>query len=151
MPQVLFAHGEGVSLEKTVTGGYIDIGYDPDPFLAGGKLLLNFDLLQEKGGTRIPFDRVWVRMHKNNVTYLATGISRATLGPTTLVMQLPEVAAGDITISVRFEKGDGVLAEADFSIHVQAATRSFDIPLLSIALLLGVIVGAGSLYLVRRV
>ena len=57
-------------------------------------------------------------MEQGGKTVLATGIAYAKIGGTTLVWT-PN-SAGPLTVSVRYEKGDNVLADTSFGLVVAA-------------------------------
>jgi hypothetical protein len=150
MPLVASAHATLASFEKEVPQGYIDIGYDPDPVKAGGRLLLNLDLLQEKGGASVPFDQVWVRVHEDSKTYLATGVGRARLGPTTVLLQLPENTTEKLSLFVRFEKNGTPVAEAEFPVPVETVSPVSRYAGALLMLVFGLVIGAVVSYGVMR-
>lgn len=116
-PVVIHAHNSGASLEKLVPPYIVDIGYDPVSPVAGDRLLFDFTLV-DTASTSIPFDYVWVRIEKDSRTILATGITKATYGPTSLLYAIPDDLSGELKLFARYQKGDDSLAEADFILAV---------------------------------
>ncbi len=116
---VVFAHSTGFFFEQEVDTYRADVGYDPETFTAGQRMLLDIDLY-EKGvdGKRVPFDSAWVRVAEGRMTYLATGVARAKSGPTTVLLVLPEQIKEQVEIHVRYERDEKPLAEVSFPIPV---------------------------------
>lgn len=118
------AHGLGTSLEREVDGYFVDVGYDPSPLRANRAMRLDFELYDEPvaddpASTKsIDYTSVWVRLEQEGRTILATGVAKAIWGPTTLLMDLPETA-GPLTVHVRFERGEEVLATTAFTLGVE--------------------------------
>jgi hypothetical protein len=111
----------GASLERTVGEYWIDIGYDPVQPRGGDRMVFDFNLADAAAtSTRVQFDYVWVRLQNENQTLLASGIHRAEIGPTSLLYSLPRNAKGELTMHVRYQRGNDALAEADFIIPVAA-------------------------------
>ncbi len=126
MSTVVFAHSTGYFFEQEVDTYRADVGYDPETFTAGQRMLLDIDLYA-KGvdGERMPFDSAWVRVTEGRMTYLATGVARAKSGPTTVLLVLPEQIKEQVEIHVRYEKDEKPLAEVSFPIpvaHEKSAT-----------------------------
>jgi len=116
-PGVIFAHNSGASLEKSVPPYIVDIGYDPVRPVAGDRLLFDFTLV-DTASTSIPFDYVWVRIEKDKRTILATGVTKAEYGPTSLLYAIPDDLSGEMKLFARYQKGDAALAEADFTLSI---------------------------------
>lgn len=113
------AHSLGVSLERTVGEYWIDIGYEPSQPFGGDRMVFDFNLADAAAtSTTVEFDYVWVRLQSSEGTLLASGIHRAPIGPTTLLIMLPKDTKGDMHLSVRFQKDDDTLAESEFTIPV---------------------------------
>jgi len=126
-PITVSAHASMESLYATTSGYLIDIGYDPAQPQVGSRLLLDIALREatESGesGPIADFDSVWVRMSRERATYFASGIAQSSIGPTTLVMSLPEAAEGPMTLSLRFEKDGEPIAEHEFDLAVAPAPQ----------------------------
>ena len=143
---VVSAHSTGYFFEQEVDTYRADVGYDPETFTAGQRMLLDIDLY-EKGvdGKRAPFDSAWVRVTEGRMTYLATGVARAKSGPTTVLLVLPEQIKEQVEIHVRYEKDEKPLAEISFPMpvaHEKDATAF--LPYVAFVLGLGVF-GVGAL------
>jgi hypothetical protein len=118
-PLAVYAHGSGASLEKVVGEYWIDIGYDPVQPMGGDRMVFDFNLAEAAAtGTPVDFDYMWVRLQSDKRTLLATGVHRAEIGPTTLLVALPKDSKGALGLSVRYQRGIETLAEADFEIPV---------------------------------
>jgi hypothetical protein len=117
-PQVADGHAMGASLEKVIGAYHIDIGYDPAILMGGDRVVFDFTLLQAAASTSVPFDYVWVRLRANDQALLSTGVHKAELGPTSLLLELAEETEGDLEVYVRYQKDDETLAESEFMIPV---------------------------------
>lgn len=128
IPGSVIAHGSETSFEAQMEKGIIDIGYSPETFQAGEKIVLEFDMRTQAlpNGERIDFDRVWVRMRNGENTYFASGIAKSVIGPTTLSLTLPHEAAGKMTLTVRFEKEEVSIGEAEFEVDIKEAKIAHD-------------------------
>jgi len=124
VPSIALSHGTGASFEQEVGEFRIDVGYEPAELRAGDKLVLDFDVLGA-GGSSVPFDSVWVRLEREDRTLLATGVARPRIGPTTLLLTLPE-EPGEAVLSTRFERAGETLAEASFPFVVHAGEGEAD-------------------------
>lgn len=111
------AHSSEVSFEATSTPYLIDVGYDPEEFMAGYASRFDFDL-REESGLITDYDYVWVRITKEKRALFATGIERQMLGPTTLVYTFN--TPGDYVLHVSYRQGADVMAEASFTFTVLA-------------------------------
>ncbi len=134
------AHGEGLSWEVTSGPHLIDVGYEPETFVAGR--YIRFDLLLREpvsGEVLTMYDHVWVRIRKDKETLLATGIVRQALGPTTL-LYTPD-SAGDYALEVSYRDAEGEeVAEAELPFTVSSGSGSFMVPWY--VAVLGVLAGA---------
>lgn len=142
-------HGLGSSIEKSIEGKLIDIGYDPEDVQAGKTVIYDFALLDGATNEPVEYTDIWVRIYEGRKTYLATGIARANLGKTTLSYVYPE--EGEYVMSVRFKNEDEKLVEADFDLPVaesedaSSSNSNYLIPVLG--LVVGLILGlAGALF-----
>lgn len=143
------AHSTGYFFEQEVDAYRADVGYDPEIFTAGQRILLDIDLY-EKGvdGKRVPFDSAWVRVTEGRMTYLATGVMRAKSGPTTVLLVLPEQIKEQVEIHVRYEKNEKSLAEVSFPIAViHEKDHTVFIPY--VAFVLGLVVAGVGMLLFR--
>lgn len=119
---VVSAHGDGSSWEVPA-GKYIaDVGYEPDEFVAGQPVRFDLNLTQSAGdtSTAVPFAEVWVRMKSTDTTYLATGVRKQTIGPTTLLYTF--AAPGSYSLEASFRDTNGnEIASASFPVSVAAS------------------------------
>lgn len=148
IPSAASAHGAGASLEKEVGQYKVDIGIDPEFPMGGDRMVFDFDLL-EKDATPVTFDYAWVRLEQGGKLLFASGIRRADIGPTSLLYLLPAEAEGELAISVRYQKGERSLAEADFRLPVESREEPYVWLPLAVSALLGAILGAGVVFFVR--
>ncbi len=120
LPLSVSAHASMESLyAKNDAGILIDVGYDPAPPQVGQRFLLDIALREgEETGPMVDYDSAWVRMSRDRTTYFASGIAESSIGPTTLVLTLPPVAEGEMTLSLRFEKDGEAVAEHAFTLTV---------------------------------
>lgn len=116
LPSNVFAHGFGKSLEAQVDGYLVDIGYDPENGTALQTHVYDISLLNSETKEAVEFTDVWVRISKDKKTYLATGISKARIGKTTLAYIYPD--AGNYQMSVRFQNGKDKIVETVFDLSV---------------------------------
>lgn len=149
-PEVLFAHNSGASLEKSVPPYIVDIGYDPVSPVAGDRLLFDFTLV-DTASTSIPFDYVWVRIEKDKRTILATGISKAEYGPTSLLFAIPDDLSGELKLFARYQRDDEALAEADFAMTIAPKETPVTayVPL-GVTAVIGCILGVGATWVLMR-
>lgn len=149
-PEVLYAHNSGASLEKSVPPYIVDIGYDPVSPVAGDRLLFDFTLV-DTASTSIPFDYVWVRIEKDKRTILATGITKAEYGPTSLLFAIPDDLSGELKLFARYQRDDDALAEADFTMMVapKKTPISAYVPL-GVATVVGCVLGIGATGVLMR-
>ncbi len=116
----VYAHSGGPSFEEVVGMYTIDIGYDVEKVVEGERVVFDFSL-KEKGGERTPFSSVWARIEQDSETVLATGIATPSVGLPTLLWVPP--GTGETKLFVRFERGDGSLAESTMVFEVQKSPR----------------------------
>ena len=147
VPLVASAHSDESSFETRVGAYTVDIGYDPATAQAGERLLLDFKLLDAQEYD-VAYDQVWVRVEQSGNTILATGVARATLGPTTVLLLTPS-ESGPLTISARYEKGGKPLAESSFMLAVVSEATSTKLLPLAIGLL-ALCIGAASTFLIMK-
>ncbi|MCX6819745.1 MAG: hypothetical protein NT019_00425 [Candidatus Adlerbacteria bacterium] len=119
IPYAAFAHTTGKSVEQIVGKYLLDVGYSPDPVVAGDSTYFDFKIYQN-GPTPgdAPYRNVWVRIYQDNGTLFAAGIAHMDAGPTGLVYTF--AAPGVYSVSVRYETADDTLGEATFQIPVAA-------------------------------
>jgi hypothetical protein len=118
IPFLATAHSNGASLEQTVGAYTIDIGHDPATLEEYTRAVFDLNLLHIDG-TRVEYTHAWVRIAEGESTVFATNIAHASLGPTTIVWVPP--FSGDMTLYVRFEDEEKVLAEHTFTIPVSSS------------------------------
>lgn len=154
LPAFALGHGFGASLEATSQGLRIDVGYDPAEPVAGQRVVFDFELYEnELKENSISYDRVWARLHAGSDTLLATGVGKSDLGPTTLLMRLPNPVPEGLQMTVRYEKEGNTVAEHEFPFPVRPAPKPA-VPLPVLTGLLGACAGAalagGLLYRRKR-
>lgn len=110
------AHLSGYSFEQIVGEYKIDIGIEKERPLVGESTKFNL-LLVNKDNTNAPYEKVWVKLTQGQKVYLATGVSKARIGPTTLVYDFPK--EGVYELYVRFENEGINKAQATFNITVE--------------------------------
>lgn len=150
IPLFVSAHATGVSFEKEVGNYLVDIGYDVPQPVAGDRLVFDFNLSAREDTRPIEFDYVWVRIEREKKTLVATAVSRAEFGPTSLLYVLPDTA-GDLSVSARYQLGNDALAEVAFVIPIQPQKREYGdyVPWLLCAAL-GVGIGGGAVFIISR-
>ena len=148
VPFSLQAHTTGFSHEETIGNYHVDIGYDPEIPRAQDRLLLDLGLL-DTAGMAVPFTHVWVRIEQDGKTVLATGVGRATYGPTTLFMMTPATVA-PLTVHVRFELEGEKLVETSFELPMQAGKDSAAVPGWALGAPLGLFIGAIGMFIALR-
>lgn len=121
-PGMAAAHGSGASWERTEGVYRIDVGYDPEAFLAGASSVFDFALVDAASGEQVPVDEIWVRLAQGNKTLLAGGLRQGTLARTTLLYAF--FAPGDYSLSVSFRRGAETIAQGDFPFRVEAQEKS---------------------------
>lgn len=118
LPFAAYAHSFGSFYEETVGPYLVDIGYDPPAPPGGSRLLFDFSLYADSERTAsVEFSSIWVRLEHNGELLLAGPIGRMLLGPTTLVVRMPQ-EEGELTVHARFEQESNVLAEVSFPITI---------------------------------
>jgi hypothetical protein len=121
IPIGVHAHSYGSFYEETVGPYLVDIGYDPPEPTTQGRLLFDLNLFEAGDKTSpVEFSSVWVRLEHNGDILLAGPIAKMPLGPTTLVVRVPE-RGGELVVHARFEDGSTVLAEVSFPLLVTEA------------------------------
>ncbi len=114
-----FAHGNENSFEKVIGAYFVDIGYTNDA-VTNSPLQLDFEIYKSNNststGNKAPFSDVWLRIEKDNVTMLATGIHRPEFGNAG-ILYVPQ-KEGVYTIHFRFENDNATLVESSFDIQV---------------------------------
>lgn len=112
------AHSLGSFYEEIVGLYLVDIGYDPPEPMGGSRLLFDLNLFEAGDKTApVPFESVWVRIEHEGELLLAGPIAKMPLGPTTLIVRVPE-REGELVVHARFEGGNEPLAEVSFPIVV---------------------------------
>lgn len=147
------AHATGTSFEKIVgDGAYkVDVGYDPSQLQAGERAVFDFNIKKLPGQEQVQYDHVWVRIVHGTDTLLATGVAKMPFGPTTLLYVIPSTVTGDLTVNIRFEKGDTAIAETDFTLPVSPPANSGNVSFsLLLAGIAGLCVGAGAMFVLKK-
>ncbi len=140
-PRAAEAHVTGSSWQVPAGQYFVDVGYDPVAFVAGFYTRFDFNLKKTASttdvGDNIQFDEVWVRIKDANNTYLATGVRKESIGPTTLLYLF--TTPGSYTLDASFRDANGnEIAAASFPITVGASASSAN--LYEYALYLGLLV-----------
>ncbi len=142
-PVLTFSHGSGASFEQSVGEYTIDIGYEPAEPQAGERIVFDLGRLLV-GEEEADFDYVWVRLEQERESLLAAGIVKADVGPTSLLYQIPADMSGEMTVHVRYQKGEEMLADTSFPLEVATSNEPLEGRLLLVggtALILGVVAG----------
>lgn len=122
MPLFTFAHAYGASLERTVGGILIDIGYSEEEIAVGEPVNFDFNVYDAATGEEIPYTDIWVRLQQERDIFFAGGIHRPSIGATTMVYQFAE--PGVYTFAVRFQNDMESVAESEFTITVAESSSS---------------------------
>lgn len=154
LPSTAAGHALGSSFEQVVGEHLVDVGYTPENFSEGASALFEFELweydesLSYEELRPIAYDDVWVRITKGNKTMFASGIYNAEFGGARMTYVFPE--PGEYELSVRYEQDLNGIAEATFPLSVapREGSGAFRIP--AMAGLLGLLLGAGGVYFLRR-
>lgn len=125
LPFFVSAHGTGVSYEETSGEYIVDIGYDPEFPQPEDRMVFDFGLFTDAKKVPAEFEYVWVRIEHERRTLLATGVRRADLGPTSLLLALPRDISGELVIHARYQKGDDTLADVSFTLPIAQPPVSF--------------------------
>lgn len=143
------AHSYGSFYEETVGPYLVDIGYDPPEPVVEGRLLLDLNLFEAGDKTSpVPFSSAWVRLEHNGELLLAGPIAKMPLGPTTLVVRMPE-RSGELVVHARFEDEGSALAEVSFPLLVTEAPGGWT-AWQSLVLAGGALLLLGAAFLLRR-
>ncbi|OGZ95063.1 MAG: hypothetical protein A3I44_01650 [Candidatus Sungbacteria bacterium RIFCSPLOWO2_02_FULL_51_17] len=117
-----FGHSGGASIEKTVGEYIIDIGYSETDLRAGTPLRFDLQLLSASSTTNvISVDDVWVRIRRvrDNVYPLVGRFHMPALGPAGMTYEFSE--PGEYSMTVRFQKHDKAIVEADIPLTILAS------------------------------
>ncbi|MEX0917806.1 MAG: hypothetical protein WDZ93_01485 [Candidatus Paceibacterota bacterium] len=134
------AHSSGASIEQTIDGYLVDIGYSPEEPRSGEQIRFDFYLYDAETDTQVPFTDIWFRLEDDGRLLYAGGLAKAEFGATGMTIAFPE--AGTYTGFARFSNEGEALVEIEFTLSVQqgdvsgAGTFSF------LALGVGVVAGA---------
>jgi len=143
LPLFVGAHAIGESLEKSVDGYVVDIGYNVTEFVADTPVVFEFTLL-DTDETLVDYSNVWLRIVKDGTTILATGVYNAEFGGARTTYAFPEPGAYEL--SARYEDGTNSIAEAVFAIEVMPNPnknqKGADAVVVLIAVLVGGCIGA---------
>lgn len=146
-PALAYAHGDGASFEATSSPYLIDVGYEPEEFVAGYASTFDFGLSDEDGKD-IEFETVWVRFTKDGKTYFATGLGKQLIGRTTLLYVFD--SPGTYELHVSYRRGGEEVAEAAFPFEVESGEEGSTLPLTAIiGFVLGALLGAGAMFIRR--
>ncbi|GEM_PF-1349861 len=145
------AHSASVSFEKEAPPYLIDIGYDSVAPIAGEHGRFDFSLRHLNTKDPAEFSEVWVRVLRGEKTFLATGIQKQEIGPTTLLFVFPREGSYTLEASYR-SAGGGEIAKAAFSIPVLPTEESFWslYSAYAIFFLAGILLGGAGAFIFRR-
>jgi hypothetical protein len=115
------AHLAG-GVDATVDGVRFDLGWDPDPILAGESLTLS---VAATGADGVPADALWIRIAKQDDIFFAGDLVPVD-GVATIAMTLP---AGTYEVTVR-----GAGATGHFPVQVSGSARTWQIAVASVLL-----------------
>jgi hypothetical protein len=141
-PIFLFAHSTGNSFEVRQGDHLIDIGYEFE-IREGSATRFDFSLLDAENKSPEEYAHVWVRILKDDSTIFATGVHRASLGPTTLLYTFTD--KDTYTLSASFRSDDEEIAAATMPVTVVAGEKTFPWEIIA-ALFLGMLVGAAAYF-----
>lgn len=140
------AHDLGASFEATKEGYFMDIGYSPEQPVAGETVQFDMSALFEaETQEAIDFKSVWLRVNEtnSNAVPLATGISRPTLGPTTLLYAFPKAGTYELSFRYEDEENKSIVEEAfTLSVSEPERERSLNLPIVFGAGFMGLVLGA---------
>ena len=147
LPSTTRGHSEGASWSEKVGEYTVDVGYEPASIKSSMPARFDFALWKddEATGMQADYDHVWVRIIYDKETFLATGIARQEVGPTTLLYTFDASGSYSLETSFRDKEGNDI-AVANFPITVAGRADSQEYPLLILAALLG----AGAIYGYKR-
>ena len=148
--QFVSGHSLGQSLEKQINGYFIDVGYSArDKIYTGDATRFDFNLWTENKADLADFDHVWVRISPADEGLSFSGFLYR---PEFLLtgMSYTFQKGGQYELTVRFFNKDGKsLAEASFLLIVEESDSGLSMDIV-IGLVSGVIIGAGTVYLIMR-
>ena len=140
----VLAHSTGLPLE-TVAGAYlIDVGTDAEAIIPGASVRFDFELKDAKTEESKNFAQAWVRITNadGTRTWLATGLHRQPVGPSTLLYIFDQPGAYTLNVSFRDDTGDDIATTA-FPLTVKNSPDSSGIPLSALLwFVAGLVVGA---------
>jgi len=145
LSQVASAHTTGVPLEKSVGEYVIDVGTDASPIYAGNAIRFDFDLKDAKTKDSKTYAQTWVRITnaESSRTWLATGLIRQPVGPSTLLYIFD--TPGSYVLNVSFRDGNAdEIASSSFPLTVAAVDStpvSFNVVVFLVSLLVVLIGG----------
>ncbi len=110
IPAIVFAHGDGPSIEFVKDGYLLDIGYGQD-LMVGNTVRFDLELFEDVTKEPVLFSRAWVRVTKEEKVLFAGSISDALFGKPGLSLALSQ--EGQHTLFVRFENDENSIVEAN--------------------------------------
>ena len=117
-----YAHGSGVTLDQVVGDYVVSLDYNATTGIYAGSLTqFAFELFSKDRSQKIDFTDIWVHLasvdeSRFNPTVFSGGITGSALTRSGMAFTFP--ASGSYTLSLRYEKGDEVLAEVAFPLDV---------------------------------
>ena len=117
---ISYAHLEAGE-DKPVNGYLVDFGYAPEHPKTGEKVSFALNLVNETTGEPVDADRVWLRIAQEEVLFAGTLAAPDANAAFTYIFP----KAGSYEITVRFQKDDRALAEADFSMDAKKKPARF--------------------------
>lgn len=112
------AHNAGYSVEETIDGYIVDIGYNSEIVRAGEVVRFDFLLFDEATGQEVPFTDVWFRLEREDKTIFAGPVAQPYFGTAgvSLEMNVPTVHK----VFARYQRGDESLVQMEFDLLVEA-------------------------------
>jgi hypothetical protein len=146
-----YAHTGGFTYEATVGDYFVDIGASKLVLNPHELILFEYNLYSKNDPNNLAnFDRVYVTIGDGTKVILSTFVYRPEGMLTTLSYDFPH--AGKYEMSARFENGQGTMAEVSFPLDVQSKGVAADvIKSGSMFMIFGIAIGAGWMYLRKRV
>ena len=137
MPLV-FSHLDAAE-DHVVNGYLLDLGYAPEYPLAGEKVSLVVNLVNETTEESINATSMWLRI-SNEQDVVFAGIMALDQGGSSFTYVFP--SGGKYTITAQFRDGEHIIAQTDYELEVQETanttpnqTRSYIIALVIIVLI----------------
>ncbi|MDP3963846.1 MAG: hypothetical protein Q8Q39_05115 [bacterium] len=144
------AHGLGNSIEQTVGGYLIDIGYDAAEIAAQDQIRFDFAAYSATSTLPADFSDVWVRIstvgksQNGSAVFFAGNLHATGYGPANMSYAFPK--AGEYELAVRFQKNGKSIIETAVPVTV-AENESASPPVmdfLTLPVLAALLIGLGA-------